>query len=184
MALLGRVAEFGRLKPPPVGPVAFPSALIPLNLKPGNRRSAMQIRPYQPADSDAVTALWRACDLVRPWNDPHKDIRRKMQVRPEWFLVGVIDNRVVASVMAGYEGHRGWLNYLAVDPALRRRGLARQMVEAAERLLQEAGCPKVNLQVRTSNRGAVEFYRRIGYRIDDVISLGKRLEVDETSLPR
>jgi len=123
-------------------------------------------------------ALWRLCDLIRPWNDPHKDIARKLRVRPDLFLVGVLDDRIVASVMAGYEGHRGWLNYLAVAPELQRRGLARAIVTEAERLLREAGCPKINLQVRTSNKGVIEFYRRLGYSVDDVVSMGKRLERD------
>jgi ribosomal protein S18 acetylase RimI-like enzyme len=139
----------------------------------------MQIRPFQLEDEQAVVALWRQCDLVRPWNDPHKDIARKLKLRPDLFLVGVLDGQVVATVMAGYEGHRGWLNYLAVAPAHQRRGFARQIVAEAERLLREAGCPKINLQVRTSNQGVIEFYRRVGFTIDDVASMGKRLEQDD-----
>jgi len=141
----------------------------------------MHIRPFQPQDEEAVVSLWRRCDLVRPWNDPHKDIRRKRGVRPDWFLVGVLDGRIVACVMAGYEGHRGWLNYLAVDPDRQRQGLARAIVTEAERLLREAGCPKINLQIRTSNQGVIEFYRRLGYSIDDVVSMGKRLGHDDTA---
>jgi ribosomal protein S18 acetylase RimI-like enzyme len=138
----------------------------------------MHIRPFQPADEATVIALWQECGLVRPWNDPYKDIQRKLAVRPELFLVGVLEDRVVACVMAGYEGHRGWLNYLAVAPEHQRRGLARAMVTEAERLLRAAGCPKINLQVRTSNTGVIEFYRRLGYAVDEVVSLGKRLEKD------
>ncbi|HWX20533.1 MAG TPA: GNAT family acetyltransferase, partial [Candidatus Binatia bacterium] len=137
-----------------------------------------QIRPFQPDDEDAVVSLWRQCDLVRPWNDPHKDIRRKLRVRADLFLVGVLDGKIVASVMAGYEGHRGWLNYLAVSPEHRRHGLGRAIVSEAERLLRESGCPKINLQIRTSNRDVIEFYRRAGYTVDAVVSLGKRLEQD------
>jgi ribosomal protein S18 acetylase RimI-like enzyme len=139
----------------------------------------MQIRPFQPQDEDAVISLWRRCDLVRPWNDPHKDIQRKSEVRPDLFLVGVLDGRIITCVMAGYEGHRGWLNYLAVDPKYQRRGFARVIVMEAERLLREAGCPKINLQIRTSNHGVIEFYRRLGYSVDDVVSMGKRLEHDD-----
>jgi ribosomal protein S18 acetylase RimI-like enzyme len=139
----------------------------------------MQIRSFQPQDEEAVVSLWRRCDLVRSWNDPHKDIRRKLGVRPDWFLVGLLDGQIVACVMAGYEGHRGWLNYLAVDPAHQRHGLARAIVAEAERLLREAGCPKINLQIRTSNHGVIEFYRRLGYSTDDVVSMGKRLEHDD-----
>ena len=139
----------------------------------------VQIRPFQSGDEKSVVALWQRCDLVRPWNDPHRDIRRKLRVRPDLFLVGVLDGQIVASVMAGYEGHRGWLNYLAVAPEARRRGHARAIVAEAERLLREAGCPKINLQIRTSNRDVIEFYRRLGYSVDDVVSMGKRLEHDD-----
>jgi ribosomal protein S18 acetylase RimI-like enzyme len=139
----------------------------------------MQIRPFQPEDEDAVISLWRRCDLLRPWNDPRKDIRRKMEVRPDLLLVGLLDGQVVACVMAGYEGHRGWLNYLAVAPEHQRQGLARAIVAEAERLLREAGCPKINLQIRTSNHGVVQFYQRLGYSTDEVLSMGKRLESDE-----
>ena len=125
-----------------------------------------------------MVALWKRCGLVRPANNPHSEIRRKLAVQPELFLVGVLDGRVVASVMAGYDGHRGWLNYLAVDPAHQRRGLGTALVHEAERQLEASGCPKVNLQIRVSNRGVVEFYRRLGYSIDDVVSMGKRLVQD------
>jgi ribosomal protein S18 acetylase RimI-like enzyme len=140
--------------------------------------NSLQIRPLRLDDEGAVVALWRRCDLVRPWNDPAKDIRRKLKVNPEWFLVGLLDGRIIACVMAGYEGHRGWLNYLAVDPDYQRHGYARELVREAERLLREAGCAKINLQVRSSNRGVIEFYRRLGYAVDDVVSMGKRLEHD------
>ncbi len=138
----------------------------------------MQIRQFRVEDEEAVVALWRGCGLVRPTNDPHKDIQRKLKVRPDLFLVGLLENRIVASVMAGYEGHRGWLNYVAVAPEHRRQGLARAIVAEAERLLREAGCPKINLQVLASNHEAMEFYRRIGYATDGVVSMGKRLEHD------
>jgi ribosomal protein S18 acetylase RimI-like enzyme len=140
----------------------------------------MVIRPFHPDDEAAVIALWESCDLVRAWNDPHKDIRRKLLVRPDLFLVGLVDDHIVASLMAGYEGHRGWLNYLAVDPAHQRRGHARAIVAEAERLLRAAGCPKINLQVRNSNHLAIEFYRKLDYSMDAVTSMGKRLEHDDS----
>jgi ribosomal protein S18 acetylase RimI-like enzyme len=139
----------------------------------------MQIRPFNLTDETAVVALWQRCGLTRPWNDPRKDIRRKLQVRPDLSLVGVAGGEIVATVMAGYEGHRGWINYLAVEPAHQREGLGRQIMAEAERLLREAGCPKINLQIRTTSRQALEFYRRLGYAVDDVISMGKRLEHDD-----
>jgi len=139
----------------------------------------MLIRPFDAADEPAVVALWQRCGLTRPWNDPHKDIRRKLAVRPDLFLVAKTDGAVVGTVMVGYDGHRGWINYLGVDPACRRRGIGRALMDEAERLLRVEGCPKINLQVRTSNSEAIEFYRRIGYAMDDVVSFGKRLEKDE-----
>ena len=139
----------------------------------------MVIRPFKPDDESQVIRLWQACDLTRPWNDPRKDIRRKLAVCPNLFLVGVEGDRIIATVMAGYEGHRGWINYLAVSPDHRRRGLGRQMMAEAERLLREAGCPKINLEVRSANRDVIEFYRSLGYALDDVVSLGKRLEHDD-----
>lgn len=139
----------------------------------------MEIRPFQSGDEPPVIALWHKCDLIRPWNDPKKDIRRKLRGQPDWFLVGVVDRELVASVMVGYEGHRGWINYLAVDPKYRRQGFGRQIMMEAERLLRQRDCPKINLQVRTNNGSVIEFYRRIGYAVDDVVSLGKRLEHDD-----
>ncbi|MBN1359770.1 MAG: GNAT family acetyltransferase [Sedimentisphaerales bacterium] len=115
---------------------------------------------------------------MAPQNDPAKDIARKLRVNPEWFLVGELDGRVVATCMAGHEGHRGWINYLAVSPAHRRRGLAKRIMAEAERLLRAAGCPKINLQIRSSNADVIAFYESIGFKTDDIVSLGKRLEAD------
>jgi ribosomal protein S18 acetylase RimI-like enzyme len=142
----------------------------------------MEIRPFHLSDESAVVELWQKCELVRPVNDPARDIRRKLSVNPELFLLGTIDGKVIASVMAGYEGHRGWINYLAVHPEHRLKGYGRQILAEAEKQLRVLGCPKINLQVRTANRTVLEFYQRIGYRLDDVVSLGKRLEHDEQKL--
>ncbi|MDX1968717.1 MAG: GNAT family acetyltransferase [Planctomycetaceae bacterium] len=142
-----------------------------------------QIRPYERDDELAVINLWERCGLTRPWNDPRKDIARKLLVRPDLFLVGVSQGQVIATVMAGYEGHRGWINYLAVDPDHQRKGRGRAVMNAAEALLRAAGCPKINLQVRSNNVGVIEFYRALGYAVDDVASLGKRLEHDGPGAP-
>jgi ribosomal protein S18 acetylase RimI-like enzyme len=138
----------------------------------------IEIRPFRPHETESVVALWEACDLIRPWNDPRKDIERKLRVDPELFLVAVEDELVVGVVMAGYEGHRGWVNYLAVDPGRRRQGLGKDLMAAAERLLAERGCPKINLQVRSENADVIAFYVALGYMKDDVVSLGKRLVND------
>ena len=138
----------------------------------------MQIRPYQASDLAQVLALWRACNLTIAANDPRKDIERKLAVSPEQFLLGEFEGKVVASVMTGYEGHRGWINYLAVAPSHRRKSYGRLMMAAAEQLLDELGCPKINLQVRSANASVVAFYASLGYVADDVVSMGKRLRLD------
>lgn len=138
----------------------------------------MQIRPYWEADEADVVALWQACGLTRPWNDPYKDIARKLTVQRELFLVGELDGRVVASVMAGYEGHRGWVNSLTVAPALQGRGHGAALMQRVEQELLARGCPKVSLLVRTSNDAVLAFYRRRGYAVDEAVPLGKRLISD------
>jgi ribosomal protein S18 acetylase RimI-like enzyme len=139
---------------------------------------SMKIRPYRPADEHAIVALWRECGLTRPWNDPHKDIARKLTQQPDLFLVGTLGDEVVASAMVGFDGHRGWVYYLAVAERHRQRSFGRALMQEAERLLVERGCPKLNLQVRSTNAGVIEFYRRLGYVQDETVSLGKRLIPD------
>lgn len=141
----------------------------------------MIIRPYQPTDEETVIRLWHDCGLIAPQNHPRRDIERKMQVNPEWFLVGEVEGKLVASCMVGYEGHRGWINYLAVHPNHQRGGLARQLMQHAEELLRSVGCPKINLQVRSTNTAVLAFYERIGFVQDAVVSLGKRLQRDQPS---
>lgn len=138
----------------------------------------MQIRSYQAPDESAVVALWHDCGLTRPWNDPQKDIARKMTEHPELFLVGTVDGMLMATIMIGYEGHRGWVNYLAVAPAYRQQAIGRRLMDEAEQRLLALGCPKINLQVRSSNEAVLAFYRRLGYVQDEAVSLGKRLIPD------
>ena len=135
----------------------------------------MEIRQFKPEDEGYVIRLWEICGLTVPWNDPKLDIQMKLEVQPELFLVGAIDTRIVATVMAGYDGHRGWLYSLSVDPEYQRAGLGRNIVEAAIIRLKMQGCLKVNLQVRTSNVEVIGFYEKIGFSIDDTVSMGKRL---------
>ncbi|MBD3242578.1 MAG: GNAT family acetyltransferase [Chitinivibrionales bacterium] len=139
----------------------------------------MDVRPFESADEPAIVRLWADCGLVVPWNDPARDIRRKLAVQPELLLVGTENGRIVATVMAGYDGHRGWINYLAVHPDKRRRGIGARVMAEAERLLRDRGCAKINLQVRTSNREVIAFYERLGFKTDDIVSMGKRLESDD-----
>jgi len=138
----------------------------------------MITRPFDKSDQQAVIDLWKDCELVVPWNDPLKDIERKLKVDPDLFLVGELDGEIVASVMGGYDGHRGWINYLAVSPRHQRKGYGRLIMEAVELAIAQKGCPKINLQIRAANTDIASFYQSIGYDIDNVIGLGKRLEPD------
>ncbi len=135
----------------------------------------MIIRPYRTADEADVLALWHECEMVR-WADPRKEIARKLRVNPEWFLVGEVAERVIATCMVGYEGHRGWINFLAVAPRWQGGGHGRALMVEAERILRGVGCVKINLQVRTTNAKVVEFYERLGFVTEEMINLGKRLE--------
>ena len=138
----------------------------------------MKIRAFENRDKDEVISLWQCCGLVAPHNDPEKDIQRKLLVDPDLFLIGEIDSRIAASVMVGYEGHRGWINYLAVLPEMQGKGYGREMMQVAEQRLRDRGCAKINLQVRASNQTVLDFYAALGYGTDDVVSFGKRLEHD------
>ncbi|HEX5057021.1 MAG TPA: GNAT family acetyltransferase [Gammaproteobacteria bacterium] len=141
----------------------------------------MEIREYDAADEAALLALWARCELSVPWNDPRADIARKLAVDRDLFLVGLIDGRLVASVMGGYDGHRGWLYYVAVDPEFRKQGYGRRIIGAVETRLHARGCPKINLQVRSHNRKVIAFYESLGYIESDLISMGKRLVDDADS---
>ena len=137
----------------------------------------MKIRAYEEKDKNEVIALWRECGLVVPQNNPAKNIKRKLNVDSELFLVGLRKNSIVATVMGGYEGHRGWINYLAVKPSEQRKGYGHAIMRVEE-LLRQRGCQKINLQIRTTNQAVIAFYAALGYGNDDVIGLGKRIEHD------
>jgi ribosomal protein S18 acetylase RimI-like enzyme len=134
----------------------------------------MNIRPFREPDRARVVELWDLCGLLAPGNDPNRDIDMKLAFQPEWLLVGEEDGQVLATVMAGYEGHRGWINYLAVDPGCRRKGYGREMMAHAEQALFDFGCPKINLQVRAGNEDVKAFYEAIGYLLEDRYDFGKR----------
>ena len=141
----------------------------------------IEIREYAPADAEAVVALWEACGLTRPWNDPRADLARAHAQQPELLLVATsappaADRRPIGTVMAGYDGHRGWLYYLAADPARRGEGIGRALVAEAERRLAALGCPKVQLMVRSENTGVLAYYDRLGYEPSDVSVLARRLD--------
>lgn len=139
----------------------------------------MKVRPYEEHDEKELIQLWIDCGLVVPQNNPIRDIQRKLKVNPEWFLIGLENEKIVASCMVGYEGHRGWINYLAVSPDEQGKGFAKQIMTEAELLLREAGCPKINLLIRATNAEVVAVYESLGFIKDEVLSMGKRLEIDE-----
>src|SRR5688572_18203541 len=137
------------------------------------------VRAFKESDEARVIELWMFGGLLKPWNDPKKDIARKLKVQRELFLVAELEGLVVGVVMAGYEGHRGWVNYLAVDIGQRRRGIGTALMRDVERRLRILGCPKINLQVRHENTAVQAFYTALGFSDDAVLSMGKRLESDE-----
>ena len=138
----------------------------------------MKIRPFEKRDTEQVIALWADCGLTRPWNNPALDIQRKCALGDELFLVGENDGQIICSVMAGYDGHRGWINYLAVVPRARKSGLGKQLMDDVEARLLTLGCPKINLQVRQGNDGVMAFYESLGFTNDACVSMGKRLIPD------
>jgi len=160
----------------------------------------LRIRAFALADTEALVALWEACGLTRPWNDPRRDIERRRALNDGLFLVGEPgpgddghdagghDDEnpspheaagLVASAMGGYDGHRGWVYYVAVHPAHRGHGHGRRLMGELERRLLARGCPKINLQVRTGNDDVLAFYARLGFSVDATVSLGKRLIADD-----
>lgn len=135
-----------------------------------------EIVRYKSEFQDAVVDLWRQCNLIIPQNDPVVDIRKKVDYQPELFFVALLDGRVVGSVMVGYEGHRGWLNYLAVLPECQGQGYGRKLVENVIAELRKLGCLKVDLEVRKNNSSVIDFYVHLGFKDNEVVGLGKRLE--------
>ncbi len=138
------------------------------------------IRPFQTEDEASVVSLWQLCELTVPWNNPYKDIARKLKVQPELFLVGMLDSLLIATVMGGYDGHRGWINYLAVHPDFQGQGYAQQVMENVESELRKRGCPKINLQIRSGNARVMAFYQKLGFTDDQALCMGKRLEEDHS----
>lgn len=136
----------------------------------------LQIRPYVDADERWVVALWdEVFPYLAPHNEPMAELQRKLGVDRELLFVAVMDSRVVGTVMGGYDGHRGWVYLLAVAPELRGKGIGKALMQRLETEFDQRGCPKVNLQVRGDNPDVVTFYEAIGYRVEDRISMGKRL---------
>lgn len=138
-----------------------------------------RIRIFSVADTESVVQLWTACGLTRPWNDPRKDIERKLSVQPDLFLVMKMDGAVIGSAMAGYDGHRGSVYYLAVAPGFQSKGYGRQMMREIEKRLTALGCPKMNIMIRRDNERVIGFYSVNEYAKEPVTVVGKRLIPDD-----
>jgi ribosomal protein S18 acetylase RimI-like enzyme len=136
----------------------------------------MRIEPVGPEWFEDVVGLWERAGLTRPWNDPRADLRRAVDGPASLVLIGVKGDRLIATVMVGHDGHRGWVYYLAVSPEAQREGHGRTMMSAAEAWLRARGIPKLNLMVRSGNQAVGDFYRSLGYEIDDVLVFSRRLD--------
>ena len=141
--------------------------------------SSLLIRPFQEGDEEALVSLWNMCKLTVPWNNPYKDIARKLKVQAELFLVGYLEDKLIASVMAGYDGHRGWINYFAVHPDFQARSYGKLLMDNVENGLRELGCPKINLQIREGDDKVFSYYQKLGFVEEKRINMGKRLEDDQ-----
>ena len=134
-----------------------------------------QIIRYAPRYQNAVIDLWNECSLIVPRNDPIEDIQKKLDFQPELFFIALLNGQLIGSIMVGYEGHRGWINYLAVLPSFQKRGYGKELVNKAIIELRKIGCSKINLQVRRNNASVAEFYKHLGFEEEERISLGMRL---------
>lgn len=140
----------------------------------------MNIRTATIEDVQVIINLWNKTQLTRPWNNPEEDIKRALSTSTSTLLVAEIDQHLIGTIMTGYDGHRGWIYYLAVEPSYQRQGFGKQLVIAAENWLKLQGAPKVLLMVRESNQSVLNFYSNCGYEDNEVIVLGKWLE-DKTN---
>lgn len=144
----------------------------------------VQIRPFQDSDAASVVALWHAVlPDSAPHNDPALSLQKKLAVDRDLLFVAESEGQIAGTVMAGYDGHRGWIYSVAVLPQHRRQGIGRRLLEAAEAVLRERGCLKLNLQVRATNAEVIAFYERLGYRVEQHVSMGKRLYKESVASP-
>ncbi len=165
-----KIPPFGSYAEDPLS-VFMEKSLLPLD-------KAVTISSYSDQYQNQVIDLWNRSGLTVPWNDPKKDIERKLKDSPDFFYLALLDDQVIGSSMAGYDGHRGWFYYLGVTPEFRKKGVAGMLIRHGEKLLADQGCPKINLMVRKTNTGVIEFYKSAGYGDDPVLVLSKRLKTD------
>ena len=135
----------------------------------------IEFRDIRDEDVETVVALWQACGMTRPWNDPYKDIAFARAGRESTVLIGEVEGGIVASAMVGHDGHRGMLYYMAVDPASQRKGYGTRAVRAAEDWLGRRGVWKINLLVRAENEKVRGFYEKLGYEVNPVLCMARRI---------
>lgn len=136
----------------------------------------VEIADLPPDQNDEAIALWHESGLTRPWNDPHADLRRAMTSPCSTVLAALDDGLLAGTAMVGFDGHRGWVYYLAVRPDCQRHGVGRNLMQASEQWLVERQVPKINLMVRATNVDVRAFYESLGYEDGEVVVLGKFLE--------
>ena len=140
------------------------------------------VRSYRKKDEKQVIQLWKTSNLIIPKNNPLRDIDEKIRFQPDLFLVGLLDKKLIGTIMVGYEGHRGWINYLAIHQEFRGKGFGVKLMDYATEILTNMGCQKINVQIRKTNNSVIEFYKKLGFTDDEVISYGKRIkEIDNVS---
>jgi ribosomal protein S18 acetylase RimI-like enzyme len=138
-------------------------------------KNKLVIRNYNNNDKDQVIGLWDSCGLIVHDNDPEKDIDLKLKFQPELFFVALSDDNIIGTVMVGYDGHRGWLNYLGVHPLYRNNGYGRSIVEFSIQKLKDLNCPKLNLQIRNNNTRVTGFYQKLGFKNHEVTGMQLKL---------
>ena len=139
----------------------------------------LNIRTYQHTDMEDVIHIWKECGLIRSWNNPKLDIQRKVKTQKDLFFVAELSNKIIATAMFGYDGHRGSVYYLAIDPIHQNKGLGKLLMDNIEKKLKEIGCPKINIFIRSSNINVKNFYKSIFYDEQDCLTYGKRLIPDD-----
>ena len=140
--------------------------------------SKATFRKFIKTDTETVINLWKKCKVIVPWNDPFKDIKRKLSINDNLFIIGEMNKHIIASAMAGYDGHRGYIYYLAVLPDYQKKGIGSALLSIVEKKLLQLGCPKINLFVRNTNIRVKAFYKMNDYEIQDSQIYGKRLIED------
>ena len=126
-----------------------------------------EINPFHPTDITDIINLWERCDLLRPWNNPKVDIETAQKTDACRIIVGKKDNSLIASVLVGFDGHRGWIYYQAVHPKHQGLGYGKILLQAAEDFLKSYDCQKVELMIRPENHTIRKFYEKLGYEVED-----------------